>query len=181
MLCERCGKNQASVRYTQIINNQGQEINLCEACSEELGLMNNMDFTMPISFSSFFGDFFKEFENNSFIHQLSQTQELKCKNCGLTFEEFLNNGKFGCSNCYIDFKDEIDPILKKIQGSNRHIGRLEKIRNERATEKTENLKSNIKEEKDELMQLKDELKKAIQEENYEHAAEIRDKIKEIEK
>jgi protein arginine kinase activator len=179
MLCDNCKENQANVKYTQIINGKKQEMNLCEECSQKLGI-TNMNFEMPITFSSFFGDFFKEFENSSFMPMLKSKEELKCKNCGLTFEEFMNNGKFGCANCYDAFQSEIDPILKKIQGSNRHIGRLGEVKKAEKLNITNTPDEQEKEQKSETQELKEELKKAVQEENYEEAARIRDKIKEIE-
>ena len=62
MLCENCGNHEANVRYTEIINGEKKEMHLCEECSQKLGI-GNMDFKMPINFSSFLGDFFDEFEN----------------------------------------------------------------------------------------------------------------------
>lgn len=187
MLCENCGKNQANVRYTQIINGEKKEMHLCEECSEKLGI-NNMEFKMPINFSSFFGDFLEEFEKNSLMPELNPVQTLKCNNCGLSFEEFMNTGKFGCSKCYDAFETRIDPILKNIHGSNRHVGRLGSIKkatnfemsNDDVENKSKQDNLNIKEES-KLESLKADLKRAIKEEKYEEAAKIRDEIKEIEK
>jgi len=180
MLCENCGKNQANVKYTQIINGDKREMNLCEECSQKLGL-TNMDFSIPMDFSSFFGDFLKEFENNTFLPEFSDRENLKCKNCNLTFEEFMNTGKMGCSYCYDAFKSEIDPILKKIHGSNRHIGRLGTIKENVKLNEIEKEQNNKEKVDDEVVQLKEKLKKAILEENYEYAAELRDEIKKKEK
>lgn len=185
MLCENCGKKQANVKYTQIINGERKEMNLCEECSEKLGI-SNMDFKMPINFSSFLGDFFDEFEKSSFMPALEPIKTLKCDTCNLTFEEFMNTGKLGCSNCYSAFESKIDPILKNIHGNNRHVGRLGKIE-----EKTNSIKENgtikttkkeeAKGEKSKVDKLKEELKQAIKEERYEEAAKIRDEIKKLER
>ena len=191
MLCENCGKREANVRYTQIINGDKKEMNLCEECSEKLGI-GNMDFKMPISFSSFLGDFFDEFENNTLLPELDPIKQLTCDSCGMTFEDFMNTGKFGCSNCYNIFESKIDPILKNIHGANRHVGRLgkigpatnlkeqeEQIENSKIeiTEKEEKTKKEVNEED----KLKQELQKAIKEERYEDAAKLRDEIKKKEK
>ena len=191
MLCENCGKREANVRYTQIINGDKKEMNLCEECSEKLGI-GNVDFKMPISFSSFLGDFFDEFENNTLLPELDPIKQLTCDSCGMTFEDFMNTGKFGCSNCYNIFESKIDPILKNIHGANRHVGRLgkigpatnlkeqeEQIENSKIeiTEKEEKTKKEVNEED----KLKQELQKAIKEERYEDAAKLRDEIKKKEK
>ena len=180
MLCENCGKHDANVKYTQIINGEKKEMNLCEECSKKLGV-SNMDFKMPISFSSFLGDFFNEFENDTFLPEFNPIKELKCDRCGMTFEEFMNTGKFGCGNCYEIFESKIDPILKNIHGANRHIGRLGKVDPiTKLNSDISNNKSSIKNEnQSEESQLKEELNIAIKEERYEDAAIIRDKLKKI--
>ena len=179
MLCENCGKNQANVSYTQIINGHKKEMHLCEECSQKLGI-GNMDFSMPIDFSSFFGDFLEEFEKDTLMPELNPIKQLQCNNCGLTFEDFINTGKFGCSNCYDAFESKIDPILKNIQGSNRHIGRLGTIKKGKELTKEAEEEKKDSQEKSELDILKQDLKQAIKEERYEDAAQIRDKIKKIE-
>ena len=175
MLCDNCGENEANCKYTQIINGEKKEMMLCEKCSKEMGIAK-MDFSMPISFSSFLDDFFKE--NDTFLPSFIDNNTLKCEQCGMTFDEFLENGKFGCENCYSVFSSKIDPILKNIHGGNRHIGR--KINTMQSNiNKQDNIKP--KKENKELEELQLKLKQAISSENYEEAAIIRDKIKNIEK
>lgn len=190
MLCENCGKREANVMYTQIINGDKKEMHLCEECSEKLGI-ENMDFKMPISFSSFLGDFFDEFENDTLLPELNPIKELRCDSCGMTFENFMNTGKFGCSNCYNIFESKIDPILKNIHGANRHVGRLGKIgpasniqeqeekREINKIEGTEKEEPKVANEVSEEDKLREELRKAIKEERYEDAAKLRDEIKNL--
>ena len=178
MLCENCGKNYANVKYTQIINGNKKEISLCEECSKKLGI-GDISFNMPIDFSSFFGDFIDEFDGD-LLSSLGTKKYLKCDNCNLTFDEFMKTGKFGCANCFDAFKSKIDPILKQIQGENRHIGRLGKISE---TNYTQEIQNNVEENKTEMSKiekLKKQLNDAIKEENYEQAAKLRDEIKELE-
>ena len=61
MLCDNCGKREANVRYSENINGRRKELNLCEECSKKLGI-GQMDFSMPIDFSSFLGGFMDGFE-----------------------------------------------------------------------------------------------------------------------
>ena len=187
MLCENCGKREANVRYSENINGVKKELNLCEECSQKLGI-TDMSFNMPIDFSSFMGDFMEDFATPEFMPLLQEVKQLKCDNCGYTFDDIANTGKLGCGNCYTVFEDRIDPILKRIQGSNRHVGRIGKIVDNKIDSKIEG--KNQKEEKEEkvkpneqdkLSQLKEELKLAIKDERYEDAAKIRDEIKKMEK
>ncbi len=189
MLCDNCGKREANVRYSENINGRRKELNLCEECSKKLGI-NHMDFSMPIDFSSFFGDFLEDFATPEFMPLFNEIKALKCNNCGSTFEDIANTGKLGCGNCYDVFEERLDPIIKRIQGANRHVGRVGKVIDSKIDEKIAN-QSTPKTEKgnqprenrkgNQLEKLQEQLKQAIKEEKYEEAAKIRDAIKKIEK
>ena len=195
MLCQNCGKNEVNFRYTQIINGVKKEMALCDKCAKSLGL-ENLDFNMPINFSSFLGDFFEGTESTDFLPSFTKTTTMQCDNCGTTYDEFIDTGKFGCSNCYDIFADGLDNVLKNIHGSARHVGRrsnlsledrktveedVQKVKGKKTTEVEKNKENakqnNSKEEK--IKQLNMDLKKAIKEERYEDAAKIRDEIKKL--
>ena len=181
MLCENCGKREANVRYSENINGVKKEMYLCEECSQKLGISSKMDFSMPsLDIPSFFGSFLEDFSTPEFMPLLNEVKQIKCNSCGSTFEDIINTGRYGCANCYDVFEDRMDPILKKLQGANRHNGRVGKISDnnvkfEKKEEKVES-KANNK-----LEKLQEDLKKAIKEERYEDAAKIRDEIKKEEK
>lgn len=188
MLCDNCGKKEANVKYSENINGVKREFNLCEECSKKLGI-GEINFKMPIDFYSFFGDFMEDFATPEFMPLFSDIKTLKCNECGYTFDDIVNTGRLGCANCYDVFEDRLDPIIRKIQNSNRHIGRIGKIldsRIEKRQEKIDNKNIENKEkvankQNNELENLQLELKEAIKDERYEEAAKIRDRIKEIEK
>ena len=189
MLCDNCGKREANVRYSENINGRRKELNLCEECSKKLGI-NHMDFNMPIDFSSFFGEFLEDFATPEFMPLLHEIKALKCNQCGSTFEDIANTGKLGCGDCYDVFEDRLDPIIRRIQGANRHVGRVGKVIDSKIEEKMAK-ETNVKEEKasepkeskkeKQLEKLQEQLKQVIKEEKYEEAAKIRDEIKKIEK
>ena len=178
MKCENCGKNNANVKYTQIINGEKKQMFLCEECSEKLGI-NDIHFNMPISFTSFLADFFDDMNSVNLMPTLGGTNTLECSKCGLTWDNFLHTGKFGCSNCYSDFESRIDPILRSMQGATSHIGRLGDVKTGNNVKQNLDDKVSQEETKDisELEKLKEDLKQAIKEERYEDAAKIRDEIK----
>ena len=181
MLCDNCKKNEANIRYSEIINGVKKELNLCDECSKKLGLQNigiNWDISLPIDFSSFFGGFIENFDSPEFMPLFNEIKELKCKNCNSTLEDIANKGRLWCAECYTTFESKLDPIIKKIQGSNIHTGRIGKILENKIEKKADNDKST--DNSNELEKLKIELKKAIKDERYEDAAKLRDKIKEIE-
>ena len=177
MLCQNCGKNEANFRYTQIINGVKKELILCTDCARKLGV-DNID--IPINFSSFLGDFFNDYAENSLIPSLSSSNT-KCKTCGMTYDDFINTGMFGCSDCYDIFSNPIDSLLKNLHGTSKHIGRGIKNLNADNNQKVKPKKQGKDKKQDELDDLKKQLDKAVKEERYEDAAKIRDKIKEIDK
>ncbi len=139
MLCQKCGKNEANIRYTQIINGVKKEVALCSKCASELGL-ENID--LPINFTSFLGDFFNDFAQREFLPNMS-INEVKCKKCGMTYDDFINTGLFGCSDCYDEFSTPIDSLLKNLHGTAKHIGRGPKnITSGKSDSKYENDNSN---------------------------------------
>lgn len=181
MMCDNCGKRQANIRYSENINGRKKELNLCEECSKKLGI-GQMDFSMPIDFSSFFGGFMEDFGATEFMPMLKELKTLKCNSCGYTFDDISNTGKLGCKECYNVFEDRLDPIIKRIQGANHHIGRIGKIVDNKIDSKMNNKTVHkAKKEKSKLEELQENLKEAIKEERYEDAAKIRDEIKKLEK
>ena len=178
MKCENCGKNNANVRYTQIINGEKKQMFLCEECSEKLGI-NDIHFNLPINFTSFLSDFFNDVNDFNLIPNIGGTNNLKCSKCGLEWDDFLHTGKFGCSNCYSDFELRIDPILRSLQGATNHIGRIGDIKTGNEIKQNLDDKVQVQENKNisKLDKLKEDLKQAIKEERYEDAAKIRDLIK----
>lgn len=156
MKCSNCGKNTANITYQQNINGKVINLNLCEECAHKLGIFNSFD------------DIF-----SPMILDLDYIlpEEVKCKKCGYTFSKYKSTGLFGCDECYNTFKNEIDNMLLRIQGKNRHVQRLNQRKSVVSKPKA----------KSELDTLKDELQQLIKDEKFEEAAVVRDKIKNLEK
>ena len=174
MLCQNCGKNEANVRYTQIINGVKTEIALCSNCARKSG-MDRIDIPdFPLNFHSILGDFFSDFAESSLLPTLQGTA-VKCKNCGTTYDDFIDTGMFGCSDCYDTFEAPIDLLLKKLHGTAKHIGRKSDIGGKDI--KVEKRKVASNNENSKKVDLQKELEKAISEERYEDAARIRDELK----
>ena len=181
MLCENCKENEATIRYTQIINGDKKEMHLCEECSHKLGI-DNISFNMPIDFSSFFGGLLdEEYNSPEFMPLFQKVKELKCDNCNMTYDEFTHEGKFGCEECYNTFSSKIESLLKRLHGSSNYVGRKALKGNSNVISKNEEKQEKKTEKETKLEKLQSDLKKAIQEERYEDAAKIRDEIKKIDK
>ncbi len=177
MLCQNCGKNEVNFKYTQIINGVKKEMALCDKCAKSLGL-ETLDFNMPINFSNFLGDFFGETIEDSFLPTFTKKQKLQCEHCKTSYDEFIENGKFGCSNCYDVFADGLNKVLKNIHGIDTHVGRRsrlslqekEKVKEDiqKAKDKSKG-KANLEnqEEQDKIVEQLKEEKEKTQEENKE--------------
>lgn len=172
MKCQNCGEHDANFKYTEIVNGVKKEMSLCDICATKLGIAD-VHFNIPINFSSFFGDLLNEYEESTFMPLLNNPKQLKCADCGMTYDEFMNTGMFGCSHCYDAFSDKIEPVLKRLHGSTNYIGR-------KAVKTDMKIQDEVKTDDSEIVNLKQELKQAIKEENYEKAATLRDRIKELE-
>jgi len=172
MICKNCNKNEATFHYTEIINGIKKEIALCDECRNKLGI-SSLDFNIPLGIPDFFSDFFEE---SSFLPEIEEVKKVKCKDCGITYDEFIDGGRVGCSNCYTTFENKLDAILKNIHGSNFHKGR---ILNSPKIKKQTNIEQHSK--SNEIQELKNKLKELVKEEKYEEAAKIRDEIKKLEK
>lgn len=141
MLCESCKKKEANVHYTGIFNNETHEMHLCSSCAKKNGIASILpSMTGLIS------------------------NEKSCKYCGLSYDDFKENGRLGCSRCYESFSKELAALVRRMHGRTQHIGKVPERR------KTEVFKEK------ELLTLKRELKKLIGEEKYEEAAVTRDRI-----
>lgn len=178
MLCQNCNENEANITYTQIINGVKKQMNLCEHCAKELGI-DDVAFNMPIHFSNFLGDIWEDTE--PFMPTFSKPKTLLCKKCNMTYEEFIQNGKFGCEECYETFHGKLDSLLKNIHGANRHVGRSGKNLGNILSDKTqEQIEKKTSRKESKLQELKARLKQEIKEERYEDAAKTRDEIKKLE-
>ena len=140
MLCQNCGKNEVTFRYTQVINGVKKEMALCDKCAKSLGL-ESLDFNMPINFSSFLGDFFGEGMEEGFLPSFTQTGTLECDNCGMSYDEFIETGKFGCEHCYDVFSNGLDNVLKNIHGSSSHVGRRSRLSKEEINNVAQDVKN----------------------------------------
>lgn len=124
MLCSMCHKNEAVICYTEIVNGVKKEQYLCPECAAKY---TAFDADAPgLTPGSLLAGLL-----TSVLGQAGVTREddskktnLVCKNCGMTYNEFLKYSKFGCSECVHTFGFLLDDYLKKIQGSCEHCGKV---------------------------------------------------------
>ncbi|MBN2453167.1 MAG: UvrB/UvrC motif-containing protein [Candidatus Omnitrophica bacterium] len=159
MLCDICGKVEATVHLTEIVNDKMTKLHLCENCAREKGAEMEEHFGL--------NDLMSGLADLGSNLEPAAMNAIKCPSCGFTYQDFKKVGRLGCGNCYEAFKKQLDPLLKRIHGANRHIGKVPLMSGEIASEHIE------------LQDLKAKLEKAISAEEFEDAAKIRDKIRAI--
>ncbi len=163
MLCQNCQKRAANVHFTQEINGNKVELYLCEKCANENG---KVSFGYPFNVSDFFSGLIGIGNASPYMTPF-QPQEV-CEKCGMTYEDFTKTGKLGCSECYGTYGERLEPLFKRIHGNPVHTGKVPgRISSKMKTTR-------------EIDKLKELLNKAIQNEEYEKAAGLRDQIKKIE-
>lgn len=167
MYCEECEKRPANVHITKIVNGHKVEKHLCEQCAKQqqdvMGFTLIPDFTLSNFLTSMLdGDHFSSFGNKKEI-------DLKCDKCSMTYNQFTKSGRLGCDNCYELYGNQLEHLLKRIHGNVQHTGKIPMRGGQDIRLKQE------------LEIARIELQKAVLNEEFEQAAKLRDKIKELEK
>lgn len=171
MLCDKCGKNEATVFVKQVINNKETKQHLCKECAE--GIMDIGNFSLDKFFSG-------SHLNSPFESAFGSLggQVVKCPVCGITYNDFSKTGKLGCSECYNTFSDRVLPMVRSIHGKNQHVG---KVKNGQCCVETEKEEPKVTAENEskfyEKMALQKQLQELVKAEEFEEAAKVRDQIK----
>ncbi|MGN1418356.1 MAG: UvrB/UvrC motif-containing protein, partial [Acutalibacteraceae bacterium] len=150
----------------RIVNGEATETHLCSECAHALGydgMFDNFSLSIPDFFSGFFGD-------NPFA--LSSARAERCEKCGSSFDDIIKTGMVGCADCYEKFYDKLLPSIQRIHGKAKHQGKRPPV-----TVSTAKVKEKTKEEI--IAEKEAEMKKAVESQNFEQAAIIRDEIKKL--
>jgi protein arginine kinase activator len=150
MLCDECKKNPATIFFKEVLPGKTVELHLCEVCAQKRGLLMSKKMS-PI-----------EILQRLLKEKSAHDEQIICPGCYMSLTEFKRSGRFGCSKCVNAFESYIKKLIKQIQQSDKHIGRR----------LTPGEKKGI-----EVFKLRQELKKALENEAYEEAAKIRDRLK----
>ncbi len=171
MKCQNCKNKEATFFYEENINGKKKSVSLCADCAAKLHMTEK--FEMPALASPFsvfgndLGNFFDGFFSLS--PHVAAPKGKVCPGCGATFEDIAASGKACCPQCYTTFADELLPSLRSLHGDVQHKGRVPLV--DRAAKEKEN----------KLASLRENLKNAIESEDFESAAKLRDEIRALEK
>lgn len=165
MLCQKCGKHEATTHIKQVINGEFTQMYLCSCCAEKYGYTDSFS-GFGFDLSNFFGSFFSQPK-----YSLESKQTARCPKCGTSFREIVKSGKIGCADCYENFYDLLIPSIQRIHGKTQHNGKtIDVIPHEKKEESVE----------EKIQKLKSRLQKSIEEQEFEVAAQLRDEIKALE-
>lgn len=166
MLCEKCQEREATIIYTEIINGVKTEHSLCSECAKDMDFGDELPFAELLS--GILGAYAVENEKRE-----DTMEQVVCPTCRMSYRDFIRQGIFGCEDCYNVFEPLIEENIKKIQGNSIHTGKKPRYDSGLNTDKQET----VQEGADQITILKERLKEALKEEDYEEAARLRDEIR----
>ncbi len=159
MLCCICKEKNATVHLTQITGEKMQKVDLCEECAKTKGVNDQTGFSLA--------DLLLGLGASQELEQSAGGTEVKCPQCGFTHADFKKSGRLGCSECYVTFSEGLGSLLKTMHKGTRHVGKVpESLRTRRDLS-------------EQLTALQKKLNKAIEAEDFEQAAQLRDQIKQL--
>jgi protein arginine kinase activator len=161
MKCEICGLRDAMIHIRQIQKSSVHELHICEECAQEKGLIKEEE--SELSISNLLSGLIEGKEAAG-----SEEAAESCPKCGTKAAEFRKRGKLGCPSCFDAFQRDVRSILSQMAGRTRHVGKLPRSEEPRGRAGPDR------------ETLSDELREAIEREDYESAALLRDKIRELE-
>lgn len=160
MVCQLCNEYPATIHITEIINGVKKELHVCSECGKKKGIVGK---TVSFTIGDIVGGIIEEKSHG----KIDALQEKTCPFCKSTFAKVRKIAKIGCATCLDTFGEWLDPFIEKIHGANEHVGRSPATITHEAQKELE------------LARLRKRLAAAIKQEDYETAAEIRDRIKKI--
>lgn len=142
----------------QIAQGQMRKLHLCADCAQEQGVTDSASFSLAEMI----------LQGGGQPEATGETPDVRCPSCGFSLDDLRKTQRLGCSHCYIIFREELLPMLRNLHDAVLHTGRLPQ-----GVAATRRLR-------EELDGLKAELGDAVAAESYEKAAELRDRIHQVE-
>ena len=162
MLCDHCKQNEAIIHLTQIVENEMSTFHLCEECAAEKGLEPGVNVgNVPLT------DFLAQMGKGLAVEGPATAGP--CSFCGLKLEDFKKTGRLGCSHCYVTFEPHLRSLLRRLHGGTQHVGKVYLPPDPSRAEREQRLAG-----------LRRKLARAVDGEDFERAAQLRDQIRALE-
>jgi protein arginine kinase activator len=163
MRCDNCKERDAIINLTQVEHDTKVTLHLCEQCAQEKGIE-----TGSAVLKSPLGTFLSAMGKGATLPVPADT--VRCESCGATLRDFRDSGRLGCALCYQAFEAHLRDLLRRLHGSSQHVG--ERYLPPGANGEADGQSA--------LLELRDQLRRAVESENFELAAELRDRIRVLE-
>ena len=168
MLCQNCGQNTATTHIKTVVNGQLTEAHLCSECAKKQGYGHILgDWG---GFGSLLG---------GLLGEPPAVEEKRCPGCGASFRQISQSGQVGCAECYHTFRSQLIPVIQRIHGTAQHKGKSPGGSALRVADQNRQLAA-VPQANTEIEEKKRLLQKAIETQDFEQAAVLRDQIKELE-
>jgi protein arginine kinase activator len=164
MLCDNCRERDAVINLTQVEHDSKVTLHLCEQCAQQKGVE-----TGGAILKSPLANLIGSMTKGATSVLPSPADGLRCPSCGSTLKDFRDSGRLGCADCYGSFDTHLRDLLRRLHGSSQHVG-----------ERYASPGGQGSDPRAQLLELKDQLRRAVDSENFELAAELRDRIKVLE-
>ena len=164
MSCDQCHEREAVIHLTQIVNEQVTTLHLCERCAAEKGV-ESPGGVAKTPLGSFLAAMGKGLPEPEPVARAGES----CPRCGASLQDFRESGRLGCPECYRAFEVPLRDLLRRLHGSTHHVG-------ERYAEHD----GSAGEVRQTAAELKEQLRLAVETENFELAAELRDRLRVLE-
>jgi protein arginine kinase activator len=168
--CDQCREREAVIHLTQIVNEQVTTLHLCEKCAAEKGV-ESPGSAVKTPLGSFLAAMGKGAEQPPTARSADT-----CPRCGASFQDFRETGRLGCPDCYRAFESPLRDLLRRLHGSTHHLGERYA---ERAAPPTPPPAPDLAVRPD-AADLREQLRLAVETENFELAAELRDRLRVVE-
>lgn len=179
MLCEKCKMREATVRITKISDGSVEEHHFCEECAGAVrqgGDLKAAEWSKAI-FKLLTEAVMQRMGEKNNSEENERLKKIACPSCGKTYGEFLNDYTFGCADCYDAFGPSLQQTILSLQGADTHVGK--KITSSRRKKEEKPVSEELSP-AEEIELLKSKMQEAVQNEDYEEAARLRDAIREKE-
>ncbi|MEE2712925.1 MAG: UvrB/UvrC motif-containing protein [Planctomycetota bacterium] len=166
-LCEACGENPPTVHYVEVVGGEKRTRAVCDACLSDKGFVIDPGVIKKAAdhLVEHMQDLLGGPEIGPFPAPSEPIAISACAGCGLSWDDFKENSRFGCQECYAHFQVEVDGVLERLHGATLHHGRIPKRMEERPHRQ------------DRSSDIRAELDDAIRAEDYERAARLRDALR----
>ena len=170
MLCDNCKERDAIINLTQVEHDSKVTLHLCEQCAQQKGVETG-GAVLKSPLGNFLGAVVKGGNVGGALVP-SSGDTLRCPSCGSTLRDFRDSGRLGCDQCYVSFDAHLRDLLRRLHGSSQHVG--ERYEGPGAGGGVGD------DPRSHLLDLKAQLRRAVDGENFELAAELRDRIRVLE-